>query len=81
MPFFNEQIIFICTVKQEDPGQLTTKMEVKEEPLSPTKPGTSSTTPSGGKSSKPQQVWPLSFPFPFCIINRVWDTFAMTMCA
>merc|ERR1711973_476297 len=43
------------SVKQEDPGQLTTKMEVKEEPLSPTKPGTSSTTPSGGKSSKPQQ--------------------------
>ena len=55
MPFFNGQIIFICTVKQEDPGQLTTKMEVKEEPLSPTKPGTSSTTPSGVKSSKPQQ--------------------------
>jgi len=45
-------------MKQEDPGQLTTKMEVKEEPLSPTKTGTSSSggsAPSGGKSSKPQQ--------------------------
>jgi len=30
-------------------------MEVKEEPLSPTKPGTSGTAPSGVKSSKPQQ--------------------------
>ena len=49
------QTIYIYTVKQEDPGQLTTKMEVKEEPLSPTKPGTSGTAPSGVKSSKPQQ--------------------------
>jgi len=50
-----EDVKPLTSVKQEDPGQLTTKMEVKEEPLSPTKPGTSSTTPSGGKSSKPQQ--------------------------